>query len=173
MYTYSSADWLSSSALPTVSSLTYDTQTLTCTSTGSPATTVTWTKDGDTLTVDGTTYSMTQNVTDRRTSTYENVLTLPATGDISGNYRCQVGNALGDSQMTLTVIGKTCTSSKARAFRSPAGHDNYIHKTSNHILIMERTVPVIVRRKYCMQLPDKCTIITVNLLLCSSTAAPH
>ena len=40
-------------------------------------------------------------------------------------------------------------------------------------LIMERTVPVIVRRKYCMHLPDECTIITVNLLLCSSTAAHH
>ena len=40
---------------------------------------------------------MTQTVTDRRTSTYENVLTLPATGDILGTYGCQVGNALGDS----------------------------------------------------------------------------
>ena len=96
---------------PTVSSLTYDcyTRTLTCTSTGSPATTVTWTKDGDTLTVDGTTYSMTQTLTDRRTSTYENVLTLPATGDFSGTYSCQVGNALGDSN-TMTfefeVTGK-------------------------------------------------------------------
>ena len=121
-------------APPTVSSLTYDcgTRTLTCTSTGSPATTVTWTKDGATLTVDGTTYSMTQTVTDRRTSTYENELTLPATGDISGNYSCQVRNALGESQMTLAVMGKICTSSKARAFRipdSPAGYDNYIHMT--------------------------------------------
>ena len=97
------------SALPTVSSLTYDpdTRTLACTSTGSPATTVTWTKDGDTLTVDGTTYSMTQNVTDRRTSTYENALTLPATGDISGMYGCLVGNALGDSNTeTFEVTGK-------------------------------------------------------------------
>ena len=67
-----------SSAPPTVSSLTYDsdTQTLTCTSTDSPATNVTWTKEGNTLTVDGTTYNMTQTVIDRRTSTYENVLTL-------------------------------------------------------------------------------------------------
>ena len=70
---------------------------MTCTSTDSPATSVSWTKDGDTLTVNGTTYSMTQNVADRSASTYENVLTLPATGDITGNYGCQVGNALGDS----------------------------------------------------------------------------
>ena len=95
-------------APPTVSSLTYDcsTRTLNCTSTDSPATTVTWTRDGDTLTVDGTTYSMTQTVTDRRTSTYENVLTLPATADITGNYHCLVRNALEDSQMTINVMGK-------------------------------------------------------------------
>ena len=96
------------SAPPAVSSLIYDSasRTLTCTSTGSPATTVTWTKDGDTLTVDGTTYSMTQIVTDRGSSTYENVLTLPATGDISGTYVCQVENALGDSNtMTADVTG--------------------------------------------------------------------
>ena len=38
---------------------------------------VTWTKDGATLTMDGDT--LTRTVTDRRASTYENVLTLPAT----------------------------------------------------------------------------------------------
>ena len=101
------------SAPPTVSSLTYDSasRTLTCTSTDSPATNVTWTKDGDTLTVDWTTYSMTQTVTDRSASTYENVLTLPATGDISGTYVCQVENALGDSTTVtadVTGIGLLC-----------------------------------------------------------------
>ena len=94
------------SAPPTVSSLTYDSdaRTLTCTSTDSPATNVTWTRDGVTLTVDGTTYSMTQTVTDRRASTYENVL---ATRDISGTYvySCLVRNALGDSN-TMSVEGK-------------------------------------------------------------------
>ena len=69
---------------------------------------------------------MTQTVTDRRTSTYENVLTLPATGDAVGTYSCQVGNALGDSQMTLAVIGKIYTSSKARAFRIPDSHSNLV-----------------------------------------------
>ena len=102
------------SALPTVSNITYDSQgntaILTCTSTGSPATTVTWTKGGATLTVDGTTYSMTQTVTDRRTSTYENVLTFPTTGDITGTYGCQVGNALGDSvTKSVNVEGSTAS----------------------------------------------------------------
>ena len=97
------------SALLTVSSFTYDpdSRNLTCTSTDSPATTVTWTKDGDTLAVYGTTYSMTQTVMDRRTSAYENVLTLPAAGDILGTYGCEVGNALGDSTtVTFEVTGK-------------------------------------------------------------------
>ena len=101
-------------AAPTISDLEFDasSRTLTCTSTGSPATNVTWTKDGvtltmdgDTLTVDGLTYSMTQTVTVRGSSTYENVLTLPATGDISGMYGCLVRNALGDSN-TMSVEGK-------------------------------------------------------------------
>ena len=97
------------SAPPAVSSLTYDpdTRTLTCISTDSTATTVTWTRDGGTLTVDGTPYSMTQTVTDRSASTYENVLTLPTTGDISGMYGCLVGNALGDSNTEIfEVTGK-------------------------------------------------------------------
>ena len=97
-------------ALLTLSSLTYDpdTRTLNCTSTGSPATNVTWTKDGGTLTANGTAYSMTQTLTDRSASTYENVLTLPTTGDISGMYGCQVGNALGDSTtVTFEVTGKS------------------------------------------------------------------
>ena len=79
---------------------------LTCTSTGSPATTFTWTKDGATLTVDGTTYSMTQTVTDRRTSTYENVLNISSDAtSIVGDYTCTVNNTLGSDSMDFTVRG--------------------------------------------------------------------
>ena len=79
---------------------------LTCPSTGSPATTVTWTKDGATLTVDGATYSMTQTVTDRRTSTYENVLTISSDAtSIVGDYTCTVSNALGSDSVNFTVRG--------------------------------------------------------------------
>ena len=79
---------------------------LTCTSTDSLATTVTWTKDGDTLTVDGITYSMTQTVTDRRTSTYENVLNISSDAtSIVGDYTCTVSNALGSDSMDFTVRG--------------------------------------------------------------------
>ena len=92
-------------ATPSVTNLTYNSErrTLTCVSTGSPATTVSWTKDGDKLTVDGTTYRMTQTVEDRTTSTYENVLAL--SGDDAGVYKCTVVNALGAS--TAETIGKS------------------------------------------------------------------
>ena len=106
----------SSPAAPTISDLEFDaaSRTLTCTSTDSPATNVTWTRDGDTLTmdgvtltVDGTTYSMTQNVTDRRTSTYENVLTIGSeVTNIVGNYTCTVSNALGSDSRTESTSGK-------------------------------------------------------------------
>ena len=92
-------------ATPSVANLTYNSErrTLTCVSTGSPATTVSWTKDGDKLTVDGTTYRMTQTVEDRTTSTYENVLAL--SGDDTGVYKCTVVNALGGS--SAGIIGKS------------------------------------------------------------------
>ena len=81
--------------------LTFDpaTRTLTCTSTGSPATTVTWLREGTVLTIDETVYTATQDVTDRRASTYENVLTIAAVDDTTvGTYSCSVENTLGTSQ---------------------------------------------------------------------------
>ncbi len=93
------------SAHPSITSLTFDPDsfTLTCTSTGSPATTVTWKKDGALLVIDGTTYSMKQTVTGRSTSTYTNVLT---TGGV-GTYTCEVSNALGPSgQLAVNVSGE-------------------------------------------------------------------
>ena len=80
--------------------------TLTCTSTYSPATTVTWMKDGDTLTIDGVKYKTYQTVTNRRTSTYKNILVVDgAIEHITGTYTCQVTNRLGSSSRALTVRG--------------------------------------------------------------------
>ena len=70
--------------------------TLTCTTTGSPATTVTWTRDGQPLTVDGSTYNMVQIVTNRAASTYDNVLIVsgPALGS---TFTCTVTNVFGSA----------------------------------------------------------------------------
>ena len=79
--------------------------TLTCTSTGSPPTNVIWMKDGETLITNGTTYSLTQTLVDRVTSTYNNTLTIEARfADIIGEYSCKVGNSIGTSNVQETYI---------------------------------------------------------------------
>ena len=84
--------------------------TLTCTSTGSPPTTVTWTKDGVTLPANETIYSFTQTLVDRATSTYNNTLTIDASFvDVIGNYSCSVSNSIGTSSVQETKIkGTNC-----------------------------------------------------------------
>jgi len=90
----------SGTGVPTATSLVYSetTRSLTCTSTGGPATTVTWRKDGVVITIDGTTYQQTKMVTDPVTGSYESVLTIDqSTPDVFGIYSCTVGNTRGTS----------------------------------------------------------------------------
>ena len=84
--------------------------TLTCISTGSPATNVTWMRDGQPLTIDGSTYQLTQTVANRRLSTYENVLSIDlGIADIIGSiYNCTVMNALGRVSNALVACKCTC-----------------------------------------------------------------
>jgi len=80
--------------------------TLTCTSTNSPATNVTWMKDGDTLDIDGVKYKTYQTVTDRRTSTYQNTLVVDDDiENITKSYTCIVTNKFGSSSRDLTLRG--------------------------------------------------------------------
>ena len=73
--------------------------TLTCTSTGGPATTVTWTKGTTTLS-DGTS----QIVTDTVTGRYENILRVAMMD--AGTYVCSVSNSRSSATANLTVVGK-------------------------------------------------------------------
>ena len=96
---------------PIITNLTYqeESHTLTCVSTVSPATTVSWMKDGQPLTTDGSSYyTLTQTVTDRTTSTYSNVLTVSeaANGGVAGTYTCTVANELGSNSSDLEVAGE-------------------------------------------------------------------
>ena len=80
--------------------------TLTCVSTGGPATTVTWTRDGNNVSYDDN-HVLTQTVTDQFNVTYSNVLTV--TGSESGNYTCSVTNDRTDPPIVsapLTVVGE-------------------------------------------------------------------
>ena len=94
-------------ARPHITSLTFDTTTRSfiCTSAGSPATTVTWTRDGQPLSIDGTRHQLTQTVTNRAASTYENKLTIADSAFKSAIYKCNVTNVLGYTNATFSVKG--------------------------------------------------------------------
>ena len=78
--------------------------TLTCTSTGGPATTVSWRRDG-TMLSDDSTYSITSQVTDGTTATYTHTLTV--TGRLVGEYQCNVSGIRTPSGSTRSLtIGK-------------------------------------------------------------------
>ena len=91
---------------PRISSLTYDgdNRTLTCAYTGFPATTVSWEKDGVPLSTDGSSYHMTQTVTDRAFSTHS--VKICEKAGVAGSYTCTVSNQIGSDQKSGTVIGK-------------------------------------------------------------------
>jgi hypothetical protein len=92
---------------PTITNLTYhegnDSHTLTCVSTGSPATNVSWTKDGAPLTSG---YTISQTVIDRSASTYSNVLRVSPEG-AAGTYNCTVSNDLGSNSSGVVALGIT------------------------------------------------------------------
>ena len=94
---------------PIITDLTYqeESRTLTCVSTVSPATTVSWMKDGQPLTTDGSSYyTLTQTVTDRTNSTYSNVLTASNGTGVAGNYTCTVTNDLGSASGVVVAVGE-------------------------------------------------------------------
>ena len=92
---------------PIVTNLTFDDQsrTLTCTSTGGPAATVTWRRDGVVITLNDT-HQQTKRVVDPIAGTYQTVLTIDQTvsqDDIVGTYTCTVENAGGESSETVDI----------------------------------------------------------------------
>ena len=98
---------------PNVTSLTYNDQsrTLTCTSTGGPATTVTWRRDGVMITPNAT-HQQTKRLVDPVDGTYQTVLSINSSvsqSNIVGTYTCTVANARGESSETVVVPGETRT----------------------------------------------------------------
>ena len=75
--------------------------TLTCTSTGGPATTVTWTRDSETVSGGMTVLN------DPVTAQYTHTLTV--TGRLGGQYQCTVSNNKpSQDSAQLTVAGSAC-----------------------------------------------------------------
>ena len=92
--------------------------TVTCISTDSPATTVTFTRgstivgplrDRESVVVGGVTYELAQRVINRRESTFENVLTIndALANLVSDTFTCTVANTLGmDTSQPFTISGE-------------------------------------------------------------------
>ena len=75
--------------------------TLTCTSTGGPATTVTWTRDSESVS------GGMSVLDDPVTANYTHTLTV--TGRLSGQYQCTVSNNKpSQDSASFTVRGKRC-----------------------------------------------------------------
>ena len=88
-----------------------ESRTLTCTSTGGPATTVTWTKDGAVITP-STTHQQTQMIVDTVEGIYQN--TLSVAEHLYGLYSCVVENSRGSSNRSEFFYGKTINSYSKR-----------------------------------------------------------
>ena len=84
---------------------TIPTFTLTCTSTGGPATTVTWRRDNETL-AENSNYSVTSQILIySKNATYNHTLTV--TGRLQGKYECSVSNNKPSSSSgNITVVGE-------------------------------------------------------------------
>ena len=79
-----------------------NTTTLTCTSTGGPPTTVTWSKNG--VLVDDSLYWQNQRVVDTETATYENTLSSDEIHNFIGTFTCEVSNVRGTAQEQTVVL---------------------------------------------------------------------
>ena len=96
-----------------VTELTIDreSRTLTCTSTGGPATTVTWTKNGAMITPNAT-YQQTQMIVDSVEGIYQNTLIVAHSvteHDLYALFNCMIENSRGSSNRSEFFYGKTAT----------------------------------------------------------------
>ena len=103
--------FLTYAGAPNVPELRIDRQsrTLNCTSTGGPATNVTWRKDGAVITPNAT-YQQTQMIVDTVRGIYQNTLTIAqsvAEHDLYVLFSCTVENSRGSSSRNEFFYGKT------------------------------------------------------------------
>jgi len=82
-----------------------DTNTLSCLSTGGPATVLHWVKDNELLMIDGINYEESQIVLDTGLATYLNKLTI-LQRNVYGLFECYVGNVKGFARGVVRVSGE-------------------------------------------------------------------
>ena len=90
-------------------SIQYDrtSQTITCTSTGGPATDVTWSKDNVNIRLSmGGLYQHSQIIINTTSATYENRLRIvDKSSEAAGNYTCSITNPRGSMNESLYIQG--------------------------------------------------------------------
>jgi hypothetical protein len=83
-------------------------QTITCTSTGGPATDVAWYKDNAQIMIpyEGGTYEYSQIIINTTSATYENRLRIvDKSSEAAGTYTCKVTNSRGSVNGSLYIQG--------------------------------------------------------------------
>lgn len=80
--------------------------TLLCTSTGGPASRVTWFKDGAPISPMNTDYQMSQQILDFRDAIYVSRLVGVAAGTLLGLFTCTVENSRGSANRSLELDSK-------------------------------------------------------------------
>ena len=79
--------------------------TVTCTTAGSPPTSVTWTRNSDIISKNDSMYKSTVMLVDRNNTIYQNLLTIGGSfEDAVGEYSCMVENSLGASDIVNKTI---------------------------------------------------------------------
>ena len=83
-------------------------QTIICTSTGGPATDVTWSKDNINIRLTmGGLYEYSQIIIDTTSATYENRLRIvDKSSEVAGTYTCSITNSRGGMNESLHIQGK-------------------------------------------------------------------
>ena len=84
-------------------------QTITCTSTGGPATDVTWSKDNVNIRLTmGDFYEYSQIIINATSATYENRLKIvDKSSEAAGNYTCSITNSRGGRNKSLYIQGNS------------------------------------------------------------------
>ena len=81
---------------------------LICTSTGGPATTVTWRRDGQLLTTTDIAFHQSQRILSTSNATYETTLHFPvdSIANYHATYECLVLNSRGNDSSSIALEGK-------------------------------------------------------------------
>ena len=81
---------------------------LTCTSTGGPIDSVTWSKDGQEISGSSSEFHQSQHITDRVTATYQHTLYSESKANFVGQFSCLVRDGRGDTATRILALNGVC-----------------------------------------------------------------